>query len=102
MIPPIYISSALKKDIRSIKEATKDSLAIITDGSRGNYLFGSEPSLEDEVAGAAWEQANAERILESIERGRTDFERGAFVVGTDAAIALSEKMRLERTPAAYG
>ena len=101
MIPPIYISSMLKTDMRSIKDATEDSLAVITDGSRGNYLFGTESNLEDELSVAAWEEANAERIIAGIERGKADFARGAFVEGVDAAIALSDKMRRERMMATH-
>lgn len=95
MIPPIYPSTTLRAEMRTIKEATRDALAIITGGSKGTYLFGSEQSLADEVTSAAWDEANAARIIESVERGRADFARGAFVEGTDAAIALSEKMRLD-------
>ena len=51
---------------------------------------------------AVWEEANAERIIEGIERGRADFARGAYVIGTDAAIALSNKMRQERMKVAHG
>ena len=102
MIPPIFPSTALRADMRVVKDATKDTLAIITGGSKGNYLFGSEKSLEDEISSAAWEEANAERIIESVERGRAGIARGQFVEGTDAAIALSEKIRLERSIAAHG
>ena len=102
MIPPIYSSTTLKTDLKAVKEATQDSYAIVTDGSRGNCLFGAEPCIEDEFAMAAWEEANAERIIEGIERGRADFARGAYVIGTDAAIALSNKMRQERMKVAHG
>lgn len=96
MIPAIYPSSTLKTDLRKVKDATQDALAIITDGNRGNYLFGSTQAFKDEIAEAAWEAANAERISAGIEQGMADIAHGAFVVGTDAAIALSEKMRLAR------
>ncbi len=102
MIPPIYPSTALKTDLKAVKEATQDKYAIVTDGSRGNFLFGAEPCIEEEFATVAWEEANAERIIEGIERGRADFARGAYVVGTDAAIALSDKMRQERMKAVRG
>ena len=94
MIPPIFVSSALKTDMRSIKNATSSTLAIITDGNRGNYLFGSEQRLEDEMSEAAWEEANAARIIDGIERGRAGIARGEFVEGAEAAIAWAEKMRL--------
>lgn len=102
MIPAIYPSSTLRSDYRSVKDATKNRLAIVTDGSRGNYLFGSESSFEDELASAAWEESNADRIIAGVERARADFARGAYVVGTDAAIALSNQMRQERMQAARG
>ena len=102
MIPPIYPSTTLKTDFKAVKDATQDEYAIITDGTRGNYVFGTDPCIENEYAMAAWEEANAERIIAGIERGRADFARGAYVVGTDAALALSDKMRQERLKVACG
>lgn len=94
MIPPIYPSTTLRADMRTIKEATREALAIITGGSKGTYLFGSEQSLADEVSSAAWEEANAARIIESVERGRAGIARGEYIEGADAAIAWAEKRRL--------
>lgn len=96
MIPRIYPSTTLKTDYRTVKDATRAELAIVTDGSRGNYLFGAESCIEDEMAYAAWEQANAERIAQGIERGRAGIARGEYIEGADAAIAWAEEERLAR------
>lgn len=100
MIPPIYTSTTLKTDLRSVKDATQDTLAIITDGTRGNYLFGSESSIDNDLAELAWEEANAERIIEGIERGREGIAHGEYVIGADAAIALADNLFYEQTMAA--
>ena len=96
MIPPVYASTDLKTDLREVKDATREHIGVITENGRGRYIFGYAPAFEDEINTAAWEEANAERIIESIERGMADIARGDYVVGADAAIALAEKMRLAR------
>ena len=102
MIPSVYPSTVLKTDFRTAKEATTDAFALVTDGSRGTFLFGSEESLDEEIEASAWEEANAERIIAAIERGRAGIARGEYVVGADNAIALANQMRLERLQAACG
>lgn len=94
MIPPIYPSTTLKTDFKAVKDATQDEYAIVTDGTRGNYVFGTDPCIENEYAMAAWEEANAERIAQSIERGRAGIARGEYIEGADAAIAWAEEKRL--------
>ena len=47
MIPPIYPSTTLKTDFKAVKDATQDEYAIVTDGTRGNYVFGTDPCIEN-------------------------------------------------------
>lgn len=96
MIPPVYASTDLKTSFREVKDAASDTLTVITENGRGRYVFSSAAAYANDISSAAWEEANEERLAMGIEQGRADFARGAFVVGTDAAIALSEKMRLAR------
>ena len=96
MIPPVYPSTTLKTDFKAIKDATRDVYAIITDGTRGNFLFGAESCIENEFAEIAWDEANAERIIEGVERGRAGIARGEYIEGADAAIAWAERERLAR------
>lgn len=91
-----YPSTALRTQFREIKDLTKDQLAIITEGSKGSYVFGSEQAFEDEIAAEARNAAYARRIAAGIEAGRADIARGDFVVGADAAIAQAEELRLPR------
>lgn len=94
MIPAVIPSTDLKTRLRSVKDTTADSLAIITENGRGRFIFGSRAAIDHEAEMAAWEEANAERIIMAVERGRDEIARGDFIDGTDAMIAYSEQLRM--------
>lgn len=92
----VYPTSDLKTCFREVKDATRNELAVITEGGRGRYVFGSEEAYENMINSAAWEEANAELIITGIETAMAQFERGEFIEGLEEGIAYSEKLRLER------
>lgn len=92
----VFPTSDLKTDYREVKDATREKLAVITEGGRGQYAFGSEAAFDAELESVAWEEANAERILAGIDLAMAQIERGEFVEGLEEGIAYSEKLRLAR------
>ena len=90
----VYPTTALKTQLREIKNLTTDGLALITEGGRGSFVFGSERALDEELAAEARGAAYARRMAAGIEAGRADIACGDFVVGAEAAIARAEEMRL--------
>ena len=92
----VFSTTDLRTNYREVKDATREELAIITEGGRGQYAFGSEEAFYAELDSAAWEEANAERILMGIDLAMTQFERGSYVEGLEEGIAYSEHLRLSR------
>ena len=93
---PVFPTTELKTNYREIKDATREGLAIITEGGRGQYAFESEAAFDEELDSAAWEAANTERIMVGIDLAMAQFESGEFIEGLEEGIAYSEKLRLSR------
>ena len=81
----IYPITALTKQQQEVKDAARDGIVRITEHGMAAWVFASEEAFDQRVSEEVERALYDARVQTAVARGERDYERGRFVVGTDAA-----------------
>ena len=89
-----FPATMLRSDQRAVKDVAAEQPVLITGSDSRNLMFGGLGGLGRRILDQREESAYEDRIYEAVERARAGIARGEYVVGIEAAVAESERMRL--------
>lgn len=95
-IPASFPSTMLHTNQRAVKEAAQKGPVLITCADNHNLVIASNQQLAQRATARQRENDYEFMVCSAIERAQFGIAIGDYVVGVDAAIAESERMRLAR------
>lgn len=96
-IPASFPSTMLHTNQRVVKEAAQAEPVLITCADNHNLVMASNQQLAQRATARQRENDYEFMVCSAIERAQFGIAIGDYVVGVDAAIAESERMRLARS-----
>lgn len=89
-----FPSTMLRTDQRAVKDAASAEPVLVTNKDNRNLVLCGLERFRESLDRRREERAFDDRVMEAVERGRRGIAAGEYVIGIEAAIAESERMRL--------
>ena len=89
-----FPSTMLRTDQRAVKDAASAEPVLVTNKDNRHLVLCGLERFRESLDRRREERAIDDRVMEAVERGRRGIAAGEYVIGIEAAIAESERMRL--------
>ena len=89
-----FPSTMLRTDQRAVKDAASAEPVLVTNKDNRNLVLCGLERFRESLDRRREKRAFDDRVMEAVERGRRGIAAGEYVIGIEAAIAESERMRL--------